>query len=148
MTAISSEQQPLLEAVVESSTARRPKTKPEGSWVTLLGQSVVYVWPTALWLQLRAIVCVFLVIFMRCLNLAVPILYKGMVDTLSNITSDTRRRDPPVYHTFMEAFYPYVFLYLVAWVLQGGGAYRYELIATLPMYPAIHQCYCFNRYID
>lgn len=46
-----------------------------------------YVWPDSTSLRLRLGVCFVLVLLERGVNLAVPIFYKNMVDTLSNVTS-------------------------------------------------------------
>ncbi len=47
--------------------------------------SFKYVLPKARPLQLRLAGCFLLVAFERCVNLAVPLLYKHMVDTLSKV---------------------------------------------------------------
>eukprot|EP00891_Asterochloris_glomerata_P000737 jgi/Astpho2/737/e_gw1.00015.6.1_t len=52
---------------------------------------------------MRAVLCVLLILVMRVLNLAVPILYKELVDL------------------FADVFYPIVVLYMVAAFLQGGA---------------------------
>jgi hypothetical protein len=57
----------------ESST-KRPSRK--SSWVSLVGVAARYMWPTGLGLQIRASVCVVLIVVVRLLNLAVPLLYK------------------------------------------------------------------------
>lgn len=46
--------------------------------------AIVYVWPTTPMLQFRACLCVLLLAVMRLLNLAVPILYRNMVNKLSD----------------------------------------------------------------
>ena len=46
--------------------------------------AIVYVWPKTPVLQLRACLCVLLLAVMRLLNLAVPILYRNMVNKLSD----------------------------------------------------------------
>ena len=46
--------------------------------------AIVYVWPKTPILQLRACLCVLLLAIMRLLNLAVPILYRNMVNILSD----------------------------------------------------------------
>ena len=46
--------------------------------------AIVYVWPKTPILQLRACLCVLLLAVMRLLNLAVPILYRNMVNILSD----------------------------------------------------------------
>lgn len=74
------------EAPVDSS---RKRTR---SWYSLLGTAVAYVWPDSVHLQLRAFTCVILILIMRVLNLAVPILYKKVVDTLASTSEGTHPR--------------------------------------------------------
>ncbi len=74
------------EAPVDSSRKRRR------SWYSLLGTAVAYVWPDSVFLQLRAFSCVILILIMRVLNLAVPILYKKVVDTLASTSEGTHPR--------------------------------------------------------
>ena len=49
-------------------------------WALML-TAVAYVWPTSPLQQLRAALCVVLLGAMRLLNLAVPILYRDVVNT-------------------------------------------------------------------
>ena len=63
------------------------------SWYSLLGTAVAYVWPDSTILQLRAFICIVLILIMRVLNLAVPILYKSVVDTLADTSARTHPRD-------------------------------------------------------
>jgi len=74
------------EAPVDSSRKRKR------SWYSLLGTAVAYVWPDSVFLQLRAFACVILILIMRVLNLAVPILYKKVVDTLASTSEGTHPR--------------------------------------------------------
>jgi len=74
------------EAPVDSSRKRKR------SWYSLLGTAVAYVWPDSVFLQLRAFTCVILILIMRVLNLAVPILYKKVVDTLASTSEGTHPR--------------------------------------------------------
>ena len=46
--------------------------------------AIVYVWPKTPMLQFRACLCVVLLAIMRLLNLAVPVLYRNMVNKLSD----------------------------------------------------------------
>ncbi|KXZ45248.1 hypothetical protein GPECTOR_56g344 [Gonium pectorale] len=55
----------------------------ERTWLSLFGEAVTYVWPEELGLQLRALGCLLMLVAMRFINLAVPILYKRVVDTLA-----------------------------------------------------------------
>ena len=75
------------EAPVDSSRKRRR------SWYSLLGTAVAYVWPEGTILQLRAFLCIILILIMRVLNLAVPILYKNVVDVLADTSERTHPRD-------------------------------------------------------
>ena len=75
------------EAPVDSSRKRRR------SWYSLLGTAVAYVWPEGTILQLRAFMCIIIILIMRVLNLAVPILYKNVVDVLANTSERTHPRD-------------------------------------------------------
>ncbi len=50
----------------------------------LMWTAIVYVWPKTPILQLRACLCVLLLAVMRLLNLAVPVLYRNMVNKLSD----------------------------------------------------------------
>lgn len=65
-------------------TAGQKKRRP---WYSLLLISLIYVWPDDLGMQLRAGVCLLIVIIVRCLNLAVPIIYKNVVDVLANVSN-------------------------------------------------------------
>ncbi len=62
------------------------------SWYSLLGTAITYVWPDSPILQLRAFSCIVLILIMRVLNLAVPILYKKVVDTLASTSEGTHPR--------------------------------------------------------
>lgn len=50
----------------------------------LMWTAIVYVWPKTPMLQFRACLCVVLLAIMRLLNLAVPVLYRNMVNKLSD----------------------------------------------------------------
>lgn len=50
--------------------------------------------------QLRGLGCVAIVIIVRALNLAVPIVYKHLVDELANVTAATHPRDGGAAETF------------------------------------------------
>lgn len=62
------------------------------SWYSLLGTAITYVWPDSVVLQLRAFACIAIILIMRVLNLAVPILYKKVVDTLAATSEGTHPR--------------------------------------------------------
>jgi len=94
------------------------------SWVSLVGIAARYIWPTELKLQLRAAVCILLIVALRLLNLAVPITYKKVIDEFSDLTSLTHPQGgekPAGPFPFSTAFYPWVFTWLVLYFLQGGG---------------------------
>ena len=56
-------------------------------------------------LQMRAVLCVLLILVMRVLNLAVPILYKELVDLFADVTNKTHR-DEPQHFTFKHVGSP------------------------------------------
>lgn len=62
-------------------------------------------WGYKLWLQLRALACVVIVAFARLLNLAVPILYRDVVNTMADVSARTHPpTGQPVQHfTFKQA---------------------------------------------
>jgi hypothetical protein len=111
---------PLLPDVENVHSSSNGKQKPEGSWYSALGHSIAYVWPKTLLLQLRATTCIVLVLVIRVLNLVVPVCYGKMVDALAAASAD-HAKQPPVLHPFKTVFIPWVFAYLVARFLQGGG---------------------------
>ncbi|GLI70029.1 hypothetical protein VaNZ11_014765, partial [Volvox africanus] len=55
----------------------------KSTWISLFVDACAYVWPESFWLQLRAVLCLLLLVAMRFFNLAVPILYKKVVDKLA-----------------------------------------------------------------
>lgn len=114
-----------------------PAPKKGRSWYSLFGSALVFVWPDDWVLQARGIACVVIIGAVRLLNLAVPILYKKVVDTLADITQGTHPRpgDLPQHYTFMQAFYPYVLLYIAAYFFQGGtGGGSVGLLSNLRQY--------------
>ena len=70
----------------------------------MLGIAISYVWPTSVVLQLRVVACVIIILAMRVLNLAVPILYKSVVDKLADVSSRTHPNhgEAPEHFTFKE----------------------------------------------
>lgn len=56
--------------------------------------AIVYVWPRTPILQFRACLCVLLLAIMRLLNLAVPVLYRNMVNKLSDAAIAASSGDP------------------------------------------------------
>jgi ATP-binding cassette subfamily B (MDR/TAP) protein 6 len=104
-----------------STNKRRQRNR---SWVSLVGIAARYMWPTEITLQLRAAVCVFLIIALRLLNIAVPVTYKKVIDEFSYLTSLTHPQggeQPSGPFPFSTTFYPWVFTWLVLYFLQGGG---------------------------
>ncbi|EFJ49390.1 hypothetical protein VOLCADRAFT_59332 [Volvox carteri f. nagariensis] len=59
----------------------------KSTWISLFVDACAYVWPESFWLQLRAVMCLLLLVAMRALNLAVPILYKKVVDRMAEGSS-------------------------------------------------------------
>ncbi|KAL4420506.1 hypothetical protein ABPG75_010162 [Micractinium tetrahymenae] len=110
--------------------------KPKRSWVQLVSIAAKYMWPETLGLQLRASVCVGLVVVMRLLNLAVPILYKKVVDEFAYASASTHPQEgEPRTFPFYEVFFPWVLAYLVAYFFQGGsGGGAVGLISNLRSY--------------
>ena len=47
--------------------------------------------------QLRAVACAVIVIFVRVLNIAVPLVYKRVVDALSDATAGNHEKPPQMY---------------------------------------------------
>ena len=78
--------------------------KKSRSWPSLLLTAIVYVWPDTPGLRLRAILCIVIIAAMRLLNLAVPILYKHVVDTMANVSARTHPTgpEPPQTFNFMQ----------------------------------------------
>ncbi len=109
----------------DNSSATNKRKQRNRSWVSLVGIAARYMWPTEITLQLRACVCVILIIALRLLNLAVPITYKKVIDEFSALTSLTHPQEagqePAGPFPFSTTFYPWVFTWLVLYFLQGGG---------------------------
>lgn len=93
---------------------------------TVATQACIYVWPEALGLQLRTLGCFLLLVAMRFLNLAVPIIYKRLVDTLAAASGSQGGRggggggEGPR-PTLGDLAVPWVLLYLAAVFFQGGA---------------------------
>lgn len=115
---------------IEQQESQDGKPHRKRSWVSLLGIAASYMWPTGLWLQVRATFCVTLVVLLRLLNLAVPFLYKRVVDEFSAASIDAQSHALP----FKTVFYPWVCLYLVAYFFQGGSGGTSGLISNLRSY--------------
>lgn len=121
-------QQALLEATENGSSADveagRKKRKRNRSWVSLLSIAARYMWPTEFWLQIRASICVGLIVALRLLNLAVPITYKKVIDEFSRLTASSHPAEgeqPGGPVPFSQAFLPWVLAWLTLYFLQGGG---------------------------
>lgn len=129
------------------------------SWVSLIAIAAQYMWPTGFWLQVRASFCVFLIVILRLLNLAVPITYKKVIDEFSKLTADMHPNsghdrsfffslfnihahlvDVPMDAgdkgiPFGEAFFPWVATWLLLVFLQGGtGGGSVGLLSNLRSY--------------
>jgi len=86
------------------------------SWIVLFWGACKYVWPEDPWLQARAVFAFILLLSMRFLNLAVPILFKHMVDSFSKEEAGGSRT------SYLAGWLPvYVLLYLGAALFQGGA---------------------------
>jgi hypothetical protein len=107
-------------ATTSSSNGKRRRSR---SWISLVGYAARYMWPDGFWLRVRAGACVLLILIMRLLNLAVPLLWKKVVDEFSALTAATHRTDgkPPETVPFAVAFVPWVAAWLGLYLLQGGG---------------------------
>ena len=111
------------ESAGDAEAGGRKKRKRTRSWVALVGIAARYMWPTEFWLQIRAGVCVILIIALRLLNLGVPITYKKVIDEFSKLTSLTHppEGEQPGSVPFSQAFLPWVLAWLTLYFLQGGG---------------------------
>ena len=117
------------------------------TWISIFLDTCAYTWPTSPLLQLNAIICILLLIGLRVLNLAVPIIYKSLVDILAAASSTSSTLAAASIHavlgttvsyqtsaflklcedaarsfTFMQLLYPWTFYYLLVVFFQGGGA--------------------------
>ncbi|KAK9811422.1 hypothetical protein WJX72_003723 [[Myrmecia] bisecta] len=114
------------EAELELSKAGR-------RWQLMYG-TLHYLWPDTTPLKLRFCFACILILIGRAVNLAVPVLYKNVVDVLSRVSHDTHANSglswPPLrtpgclmkhVYTFNEVFWPWVGLYLLLYFLQGGS---------------------------
>lgn len=111
------------DGVTDAESGGDRKRKRNRSWLSLVGTAARYMWPTGLGLQIRAVVCVLLIVILRLLNLAVPIAYKHVIDEFSKLTEQSHPSgdEPPVTVPFAQAFFPWVCAWLVLYFLQGGG---------------------------
>ncbi|KAF5841997.1 hypothetical protein DUNSADRAFT_9878 [Dunaliella salina] len=100
------------------------------SWIVLFWGACKYVWPEDPWLQARAVFAFILLLSMRFLNLAVPILFKHMVDSFSKEEAGGSRA------SYLGGWLPvYVLLYLGAALFQGGaGGGTVGVISNLRSY--------------
>lgn len=106
-------------------------------WQLMYG-CLSYVWPDTLPLQVRLCACFLLIVVGRAVNLAVPILYKHVVDVLSAVSTGTSQAP-----AFWSVFWPWVFWYLVLYFLQGGsgGGGLLNNIRTLLWIPLTQRAY-------
>ncbi|CAL5222423.1 g4785 [Coccomyxa viridis] len=116
------EEDELLKQALLGADIEAPAKKKKKPWYELMWTAIVYVWPKTPILQLRACLCVLLLAVMRLLNLAVPILYRNMVNILSDAAIAASSKNPSGWQpTFWNVFYPIVFLYMLASFFQGGA---------------------------
>ena len=126
----------LKEALLGRDVEEQGEKKKRG-WYSLLITAALYVWPDTPMLQLRAVLCVIIVGIIRVLNLAVPVLYKHVVDTLSDVSTRTHpsHGEEPQTFTLMEVFYPWVAAYMAVAFLQGGpGTASMGVMSNLRQY--------------
>lgn len=76
-----------------------------GGWLPLVGQPWAGHWPhrmpvTHAAMQLRALACLAIVAVVRLLNLAIPILYRDVINTLAATSDATHPKDGRAPHTF------------------------------------------------
>ncbi|GFH15578.1 mitochondrial half-size ABC transporter, membrane protein [Haematococcus lacustris] len=111
-------------ALATSSSTPAPL---QHSWLALFWDACTYVWPEDPWLQLRAITAFALLLSMRVLNLAVPILYKKLVDALAGLQQANEPGAAEQQGSATQAWLlwgwlsAWVPLYLVAILFQGGA---------------------------
>ena len=75
-----------------------------------------FVWPSGnLFLQLRLITCICILISVRVINVYVPIYYKKIVDTFSQVEED------PEKYTLESWPWHFVAIWITLKILQGGG---------------------------
>eukprot|EP00798_Chlamydomonas_sp_ICE-L_P028995 gene28995-32187_t len=86
------------------------------TWISLFFAAFIYVWPEKKALQMRATFCFVLLLSMRGFNLAVPILYKRLVDAMANAHIDGASPE-----SYWALVYPWPVLYLSCILFQGGA---------------------------
>ncbi|CAL8467522.1 g7060 [Coccomyxa elongata] len=118
-----SEEEEVLKQALLGADVEAPAAKQKRPWYQLMFTAILYVWPRTPMMQLRAGVCVLAIAVMRLLNLAVPILYREVVNTLADASSAAHPRagESPESTPFWHIFYPYALLYMVAAFFQGGA---------------------------
>lgn len=123
-------------ADVEAGQAANGGKKRQHSWISLVGIAAQYMWPDEFVLQVRAWICVGLIVVLRLLNLAVPILYKKVVDEFAYASAVTHPQEGEARtFPFKEVFWPWVAAYMVAYFFQGGsGGGAVGLISNLRSY--------------
>lgn len=122
-----------------------PREEEQRTWISMFWDTCAYVWPENWMLQARAMCCLTLLGLVRVLNIAVPILYKHLIDLLAAASAPSTSApllapatgsssssssglqalaalcaDVAKKYTFMELLYPWTLLYLAAIFFQGG----------------------------
>jgi hypothetical protein len=105
-----------------------PAAEEGHTWVALFFEACRFVWPQTLALQLRLVLCLLLLVLMRVLNLAVPILFKHLIDRLGEAYADAKAGRPDV---LLGVLSPWTLLYLAAVFFQGGARRGLLLLALL-----------------
>ncbi|PSC71777.1 ATP-binding cassette sub-family B member mitochondrial [Micractinium conductrix] len=133
-----SEEEALLMEALLGGDVEAPATgkQRKHSWLALVGIAARYMWPDTVGLQIRAWVCVAMVVVLRLLNLAVPILYKKVVDEFAYASAVTHPQEgEPRTFSFKEVFFPWVLAYMVTYFFQGGsGGGAVGLVSNLRSY--------------
>eukprot|EP01025_Chloroclados_australasicus_P056188 TRINITY_DN6909_c0_g1_i5.p1 TRINITY_DN6909_c0_g1~~TRINITY_DN6909_c0_g1_i5.p1 ORF type:complete len:833 (-),score=56.43 TRINITY_DN6909_c0_g1_i5:241-2739(-) len=114
-------------AAKNAGTEKRNK---DLAWVKLFGRAVRFVWPKTRMHQLRAVVCLFILIAGRLLNLVNPIAYGNMVDRISEAVQVYQEGG---LESYMDVFTPWVVIYLSLSFINGGMGTT-GLFATLRTY--------------
>ena len=105
----------------EKKKNKDPSATPSPSRWTMAMTSFKFVLPSDRSQRLRLMSCFLLLGVERAVNLAVPILFKQMIDKLSHLGSIKETLQVSSSSSFVAAFYPWAFLYLAALLVKGGS---------------------------